>query len=481
MRAGPYRRPPGRYRLAVLTEDGLLLDEDGCLCHPDELPEDCRAFGQWDVVRRLLRAGIGEALCWKNEEVKWRRTPDPEATEWRDDRRDVGIHRVPLHPRQGVRAFLRDLIAWRDYLEQVGASVGAPGHGGRTVGSASWGLLRASLSDEINFGRAARVESAGPNPNRPPIFWTRGGRIQDGPAGPGCYRGQLVQLDLPSAYSSLLGGLRYGGWWRQVPVAGRHFDRWLTERPEPMFVRAQVQVPELPTGPLLRWSRHRTNWITLHDLALKGPSDPAFPSGCFLAGTWTRAELLEAMRAGCAVEPLQAWVHHSSRQPFARWWELVGEGRELLRGGPGETLVKMTGNALVGNFSREDGRRTLWRGGRRMRPCSASGFVPYAAHDLGEFVTGTTRARLYELIRWAGERLLTAHTDGAWIVDDGSPWPEGWRVKRTAHQLDLLGPSCYRYWRGRWATVLMAGAPPSEAEEAFSEKWAAWLDREAAA
>lgn len=468
MKVGPYRRPPGRYRVAVLTEDGLLRHEDGGLYHPDELPEDTRAFGQWDVERPLLRGGIGEALCWNAEEVRWRRTPQPEAEEWKDARTDVAIHRVPFDHRKGVGGFLAATVEWRDWLASCGARAASS-----TVGSESMSLLKASLAGqpEINFGR-----TFGAPGDRPPIRWTRGGRIEDGPAGPGLHRGDLVQLDLPSAYSSLLGSLLYGGAWQQVDVGGRWFSRWL-QAPEPMFVRAQVLVPEgLRTGPLLRPTRRRSNWITMHELALKGPPDPPYPVGCYLAGTWTRAEIIAALEAGCAVEPLQAWVHRSTRQPFARWWELVLAGRELLRGEPGELLVKMTGNALVGNFSRDGGRRSIRGGGRRMRRCAA-GFQPYPAHDLADYITGTIRARLWELIRWAGERLVTAHTDGAWIVDDGTPYPAGWRVKHRAHRLDLLGPACYRFWRGRWPQVVMAGVPAIEAEEAFAELWARHIER----
>ena len=472
MRVGPYVREPGRFQVGVLTEDGLVRHEDGDLYHPDELPEGSRAFGQWDVVRHLMREGIGEALCWRGEEVKWRRTPVPEAQDWVNARTDVAVHRVPLHPRRRERAFLVDVIAWRDWLERAGARAASG-----TVGSEAMSLLRASLAGQplISFNQAFQVAS-----DRPPIRWTRGGRIMDGPAGAGCYRGRLVQLDLPSAYSSLLGGLRYGGAWQQIDVRGRHFDSWLMERAEPMFVRAQVQVPELPVGPLLV-SRRRDNYITMLVAQAGGlrrdkEDVHPFPSGCYVAGTWTRDEIVAALRAGCAVEPLQAWVHRSRRQPFLGWWELILAGRDELRGTPGELLVKMTGNALVGQFSRDGGHKSIRRAGHRPRRVGA-GFQPYPAHDLADYVTGTTRARLYELIVWAGGRLLTAHTDGAWVVDDGTPYPEGWRVKQWAHQLDYLSPVAYRYWRGRWPSVVFAGSPPLEAEERFAEEWARWLER----
>jgi hypothetical protein len=471
VRIGPYRRQPQLYRVAVLSEDGLLRHEDGDLFHPDELPADTRAFGQWDVVRPLMRQGLGEALCWNAEEVKWRRTPRPEEEEWLNRHTDVAVHRVPLHPRRRERAFLEDVVAWRDWLQRAGARAASG-----TVGAEAMSLLKASLAGqpEIDFG-AVR---GGPY-DRPPIRWTRGARMQDGPAGPGAFQGQLVQLDLPSAYSSLLGGLRYGGAWVQIDTRGARFDSWLLERSEPMFVRCQVQVPELATGPLLRMTRHRTNFVTMHELALRGPPDPSYPVGCYLAGVWTREEIVAALESGCLVEAQQAWVHRSEREPFRRWWELIQEGREELRGEAGELLVKMTGNALVGQFSREGGRRTIRGGGRRMRRCGL-GFQPYPAHDLAEYVTGTTRARLFRLIRWAEGRLLTCHTDGAWLRDDGSPHLEGWRVKQRAHRLELLAPACYRYWRGRWPCVVRAGAPAVEAEELFSEEWAAFLGRAAA-
>ena len=477
MRIGAYVRTPGLFQVAALTDDGLLRHEEGGVYHPDELPEGTRAFGQWDIVRHLMRQGVGEALCWNNEEVKWRRTPRPEEEDWRDRPTDVAVHRVHVNLRRRERAFLADLVAWRDWLRRTGARAASG-----TVGSEAVSLLRASLAGQppIITGQAFQQAS-----DRPPIRWTRGGRLQDGPAGPGSYHGRLVQLDLPSAYSSLLGSLEYAGTWRQVNVLGRDFDTWLGGADSvPMFIRAQVLVPELPTGPLLRFTRHgRTNFITMQTdgmMPRDQAPDPPYPSDCYLAGTWTRAEIMTAMRAGCVVEPQQAWVHFARRRPFQAWWEAILGGREELRGEAGELLVKMTGNALVGQFSREGGRRSIRGGGRRLRRLPA-GFQPYPAHDLAEYVTGTTRARLYELIRWAGDRLLTCHTDGAWVVDDGTPYPEGWRVKQRAHLLELLGPQAYRYWRGRWPSVVMAGAPPVEAEERFSEEWARYVRREAVA
>jgi len=50
-------------------------------------------------------------------------------------------------------------------------------------------------------------------------------------------------------------------------------------------------------------------------------------------------------------------------------------------------------------------------------------------------------------------------------------------VKQRAHQLDYLSPVAYRYWRGRWPSVVFAGSPPLEAEERFAEEWARWLER----
>src|ERR1035437_796752 len=82
-------------------------------------------------------------------------------------------------------------------------------------------------------------------------------------------------------------------------------------------------------------------------------------------------------------------------------------------------LAKVTGNALWGRFCmdpRSQGRRSIRsRNGKiGSRELPLRGGLP-PAHDLAELVSGRVRAELYRLMVAAGDDLLSAHTDAAWI------------------------------------------------------------------
>jgi len=460
----PYRRPPAAPQVAVLTEAGALLHESGEWLDHDDLPDGVRLFAQWDVVRMMMYGGVGEALCWNNEEIRWRFHPQPGEEEWRNRASDVYVLRLPLTEQLSPRVFLAGVVAWRDWLARHGASPTG------TTGSSAMSLLRASLGRRIACGMG----------ERPPLLQTRGGRMQVGPAGPGSFRGRIVQLDLPAAYARLIGEAAYGGVWQEIEHTGRRFAYWLEEDAAPMFVRAEVTVPSrLAYGPLMRCFRRRVHYaeMQIHARTVYPDGRPwLYPTGRRLAGVWTRQEIAEASAAGCKVRVRQAWVQRADGHPFTWWWEAVQDGRHSLDGA-GELLAKMTGNALWGRFCLDPkvaGRRTVRGAGAQQARPLPSRPAPPPAHDLAEYVSGTTRGRLYGLMSWAGERLLSANTDGAWVVDDGSEPPEGWRVKTRAHRLDLIGPACLRYWpeRSRWPRTVFAGVPALEAEEAFDREWA---------
>ncbi|HVM66934.1 MAG TPA: hypothetical protein VMU14_18845, partial [Acidimicrobiales bacterium] len=437
----------------MLTEAGAIVDEDGTWHDPDDVPAGTRVFGQWDVVRLHMKAGRGEALCWNNEEIRWRSTPHPGEVEWKRRPGDVYVLRLPLTEQLTPAVFLRGLVEWRDWLAGVRAAPTG------TSGSSAMSLLRARLERRVVCGDG----------ERPPLRQTRGGRLQLGPAGQGRFEGKLVQLDLPSAYATLLGEAFYGGVWQRVDHSGRAFTYWW-ESPRPLFVRADVTVPRgLGFGPLSRSFPRRVHYAEMQVYSKATYPDGSswlYPVGRRLSGVWTRAELEAAISVGCKVKLREAWVQRSSAQPFLPWLESVRDGRRRL-GGVGELLVKLTGNALWGRFCLDPavgGKRSIRDGhGSRLlafRP------APPPAHDLAEYVSGTTRGLLYGLMAWAGERLLSANTDGAWVRDDGSEPPAGWRVKARAHRLDLLQPSCLRYWPvgSRWPRVVFSGVPAIEAD-----------------
>jgi hypothetical protein len=463
----PYKRPPAPPRVAVLTEAGAILAEDGRWLDVEEgVASGYRVFAQWDVVKLMMYGGVGEALCWNNEEVRWRFLTHPEEEDWRARPSDVFVLRLPLSELLPPRAFLAGVVAWRDWLARWGASPTG------TTGSSSMALLRARLERRVACGTG----------ERPPFVQTRGGRMQLGPAGPGRYEGRLLQLDLPAAYARRIGATPYGGIWQAVEHSGRRFDYWLTsDTTRPLFVRAEVRIPKgLPYGPLIRYQQRRISLLEsqVQAKAVEADGTPwLYPVGRRISGVWTRGEIVAAIEAGCKVRMRAAWVHRSPWTPFAAWWEAVEDGRERLSGA-GEALAKMTGNALWGRFCldpRVAGRRTIRGAGlaperaRLLKPHPA----PPPAHDLAEWVSGSTRGELYRLMVWAGERLLSVNTDGAWVADDGSQPPEGWRVKTRAHRLDLIAPSCLRYWpeRSRWPRTVFAGVPAIEAKEAFEREW----------
>lgn len=525
----PYRQPAARFRVAVVDEHGVYVSEEGEQLEPGLIGAGWRCFAQWDVARLLLRQGLGEALCWNNDEVRWRPEEHPEEADWRRRNSDVYVVRLPLDERLSTVRFLGAIVGWRDWLFESGAQANG------TTGSAAMSLLRAGLERELHTSLGTR----------PPLRATSGGRQELGPAGPGSFRGTVEQWDLPAAYASVLGSLFYGGRWLELDNPGREAEEW-SGRGQAVFVRASVRVPDLLFGPLLRRDVQRRGHM---ESLLWGAGTTAdgrswlYPTGCTLRGVWTWEELAAALEQGCKVKVSEGWVHRSRWQPFAPWWELVQKGRDL--GGLVGSLAKMTGNALWGRFAmdpRQAGARSVkvfGRDGRpsarplRMNPCQ------WPAHDLAELVAGRVRAQLYREMMVAGVDVLSAHTDGLWRrsdeersvgggagvraaderpvtgaayrLDDGSGEGaagsgfggagdgggaqggfadglggdgadrgsvgactiegNGWRRKQQAVQLDLINPQCLRYRNRFGEHVVMAGFPPLEAPAAFQRAW----------
>lgn len=469
----PYKLHPVAPRVALLLGDGQAVDEDGELLDLDAWPQGTRLWAAYETVYRLVREGRGEALCWRGEEIRWRHRRFEET--WVRRPSDANVVRLPfshLRPESQLSGF----SLWRDWLGSRGASPTG------TSGSAAWSLLRATLDRRLLTGSG----------ERPPIGWTVGGRQQLGPLGAGMYTGRLEHLDLPAAYASTLAGLRYGGVWLQHEprVAGRDVFRY-AGGDYPVFVRAQVRVPDGFTGPLLRRPRRRPgSYLEAQVLANE------YPAPARLQGVWTYEEVAAAEASGCRVRILDGWVHRSGWQPFLPWWDAIQEGRAL--GGLAGSLAKVTGNALWGRFCLDDRAgtrfiRSLDRRGRTAHRALQGRSSMFPAHDLAETVSGRVRAKLWQGISSAAGRLVLADTDGYWALDEtgGSgvartgempPVSEPpvsssvWRTKGYARRLDVLLPQCYREWpldksRGPWVTF--AGVPAELAPGVFDERWKA--------
>lgn len=462
----PYKRHPEPPTVAVLLadeRDGFrIVDERGRRWRPDELTpqERVRVWGSYDVVHELVAGGVGEALCWNNEEVRWRHDRlDPDG--WRQRASDVSVLKIPFPADH--RETLRALGMWRDWLGSYGAApVG-------TAGSAAWSLLRARLE--------RRLWTTQPKGQLPPVPWTLGGRQALGPAGPGRFDGDLEQWDMPAAYAAELGGLSYGGFWSSSSnLPKRPLDpEWWSRSGRPTFARVRVSVPELPYGPLPRRPRKRLSGMAAAFLGAE------YPVGRRVQGVWTWQEVAAAVEAGCRLERvLEVWVHFASSRPFAPWWDAVQAGRQMpaLAG----VLAKMAGNALWGRFCMDStgGKRTIRgrQGGRLVqRRVVSHGGIP-AAHDLAETVSGRVRARLYLAMLEAGEGLLSAHTDGVWLDLErleGFPDRAAWRRKGGARRLDLLDPQVLRYWPPKLHEQepfhVFAGMPAEQAPRVFEELW----------
>lgn len=456
----PYKQTPKPPRVALLTPDGHVVDEGGSRRRFDRWPDELRCWCDYDTVRALVSEGHGEALCWNSEEITWRdQRYDREG--WKRRPTDVHVIKLPFYDEHELT--VKALSSWRDWLASYGASPTS------TTGSAAWSLLRARLDRNLwtNMGDA------------PPLRSTLGGRQTLGPHGQGEFRGDLAQLDLPAAYASELGNLRYGGHWFKASSLPRHEPAWWAATGRPVFCRAFVNVPaSVAYGPLPRRLRKPLRGMAA---AMIGAE---YPTGRRMQGVWTWQELEQAERWGTHIVRIaETWVHLAGeRQPFVPWWQAVEQGREM-RGLAG-LLAKTTGNALWGRFAMD----TKAHGVRTIRSADKHGRLlarPYAfkggrppAHDLAETVSGRIRARLYDAMMTADDDLISAHTDGIWCYAE----PEllrslpDWRRKQEARLLELLDPQVLRYYpkRGKAQTVF-AGVPSKLADDAFERAWSAKL------
>ncbi len=454
----PYKIRPHAPHMSILLAHDEAVCECGLHFHPSQVPKESKVWCSHELASRLLAAGKGEALAWNGTRIRWR------AKSSNDDFWPVSVMQIPFPDDPDDQ--LEGLVRWRDWLVGYGASCQA------SLGSASWSLLRASLEETLWTG----VGSV------PPIQFTMGGRIELGPMGPGEWWG-VEHWDFQAAYAYTLGRLEYGGRWLRDEtrldrtMAIRHLERGGTG-----FVRAKILIPRMLSGPLVE--RPKTYQGSLSSLL---PTN--YPHGVALTGIWTWQEIEAALAAGCKIlKVLDVYLHlvpEGNRFPFRQWWERVLEGRSL--GGFAGLLAKATGNALWGQFALvPKGHRQIMsyyrasdgRAQRYVRNVPRRGQRP-GAPDLTETITGRVRAQAFRFMLGTGQRLLSVHTDGGWVLA-GESWlpPRGMRMKQEAERIQVLGAQCLRYWPvdkfgdpPKDPVTIVAGWPPQLADETFDQLW----------
>jgi len=240
-----------------------------------------------------------------------------------------------------------------------------------------------------------------------------------------------------------------------------------------VYVRAQVDIPAMPFGPLPDRPRSQPAGAAVLFWAI---DEDAYPTGRRLQGTWSWPELLQAEASGCRIRRvLDVWVHMAgdSQRPFAAWLDAVQQGRSL--GGFAGTLAKATGNATWGQLAIAKGFKKVVAKGRDEKVRLRGGNPSQRAFDLAEWIAGSVRAELHRGMSHAGDRLVCAHTDGLWSEGVSVP---GWRVKRSrdADQLRLIDAQHLSYRRADhdWEYVVAGVLDPADW---FERRWGRYVDR----
>lgn len=445
----PARKRRDVVRPAVLLDEGRARSlDDGKVHDLARLPKGLRVYCSWDAADELARSGKGELVSWGEEPIRWR------AERHGDSHRrntDAVIVKVACDTR---REFEHGIAAWCDWL---GSNDVNPGW---SLGGTSMSLLRRTLTSELPTTLGSL----------PPARWTLGGRqqcfVEPGTVVPGA-----VQLDLPAAYTHVVGGLRYGGAWRKIDVPTHSILETWARGGFPVLVRASVVLGHsLAVGPLHRRPVRRPD-TRVEEIA---PTVP-YPTAGRLSGLWTYDELEQAMTAGARVSYQAGYVHVGADYVFADWHDAVMDGRTLP--GFGGQLAKATGNALWGQFVIDDRKRLTvqrWNGEYKSLSVQATSGHQVRAWDVGELVTGAVRAKLYEALHRFSGSLVACHTDGVWVRDDTDQGiGEPWRLKTDAAELHVLDQQKYRYRtrKARTFTTVFSGVPSARADEVFQRLW----------
>lgn len=450
--------PAGRrrdlVRAAVLVDEGRARSlDDGRLYDLARMPKGLRIYAPWDMADELARAGKGELLAWGDEPIRWR--PERKGDSARRNS-DAVIVKLPVDTR---KEFEHGIASWCEWLDSHETNPGW------SLGGTSMSLLRSTLDSSL-------VTTLG---ELPPSRWTLGGRQQCF-VEPGTVVRGAVQLDLPAAYTNVIGGMRYGGAWRRID--GATLDRLdlFARSGYSVLVHARVHLlQEIGVGPLAHRPRQRPD-SRVEEIA---PTVP-YPTSGRLTGLWTYAEIEQAVAAGCTVRKIDAaYVHCGGDTVFANWHDAIMEGRAL-PGFAGQ-LAKATGNALWGQFVIDDRKRLTvqrWNGTYKQLHVQSSKGHQTRAWDVGEVVCGTVRAKLYGMMNTYSDALICCHTDGFWMRDVDAfrhLSTDDWRLKSDAAELHVLDQQKYRYrehGKRAWKTIF-SGVPASRSEEVFQRLWAA--------
>lgn len=417
----PYKHPRPHRELAWLIDAESVLSESGRRRRLSAaLSAGVQVWGRSEHLRELTRAGTGSCVLWRYVPIGW--SPDADAESW-------PVRGLVLDVPDDPAAVLDGLGLWRDWLESFGASPSG------SLGGSGLSLVKATLTEPL-------WTSAG---DLPPIHFTAGGRQDTIEPTPAHYRVPLTHCDIQAAYAQKLGAVFYGGRWARFDWKPRaDFWRKCHDAGAMLFVRAQVELPELPElaglgdrrGPLLVRPRSRPAGAE----ALFWSREPdLFPAGKTIQGTWSMSELDAAEQGGAKiVRVLDVWHHGAGARPFAPWLEAVWKGRDL--GGFAGRLAKATGNATWGQFAIAKGRRKVVSAGRERTLPMRGGNPSQRAFDLAEFITGQIRAELWLGYLEAGELFVSGHTDGLWSRGLGV---RGWRTTGEAVELRIFDAQNY--------------------------------------
>jgi hypothetical protein len=415
----PYKhRPPHRTLGIARSDNGRLWFETESLAFNDaeSVPSEIVLYATRDVCKSFLRQGIGSAVRRQGAIVKW----------------EVGARIIHLLPRD-IDPSLMDLCAWRDWVESEGAGIGS--RSGTAVS-----MLRARLSEGFETGGMSV-----------PIGLIVGGRMHS--TRPAMHESVTV-WDLRSAYASTLATLPSGRW---------RVGRLDLDDKAPQFAECSVLIPKRSKwGPLPQREGVTTTGAWWEEWIIERP----YPQGITLSGLWSADELRSAVDCGARILRVhRAWRMHIEAYPFYDWWRAIERGR-LLPNAAG-SLAKVTGNTLWGVFAVRPGKleRIEYRNGLMHRTPMSDGYSSNRQRDyaLAETITARVRARVYdELIRPAGDNLISVCVDGGLVKPGFRPRGDDWRMKDSGSLCAFITPYLFSYRRYNGETVYKAAGIADE-------------------
>lgn len=332
------------------------------------------------------------------------------------------------------------LLPWIEFVRENGGTVGG-------IGSMSNSLWRSTLPQPLVLREHPKARG----------MLIRGERtaLQNKTLGGHVFH-NVSLWDMTASYASTLGGLVIPQAWRGKVGGNLPKEPW-------SFVRAIVDVPWLPWGPLP---------IAKTETRLEFPSE-----GHSLHGIWPTMELRAAIADGADVTVLESWTADGSVvAPFKDWYALHMKARETL---PEQSipLVKASGNAFIGTVaSRSRGMQSWMRNGTLHESTLSRPMIPLSL-TLHALVTGTVRTRLYsELLSPFPLSVLSCDTDGALVSDPVEPLDLGigkgvWRKKWSAEFVRLLHPQMYARSNGEGGGWTYTFAGSNEAGKARQFDW----------